>query len=84
MGEAARGPSETLRRKIDQLPTEPGVYIFTDATQRVIYIGKAVNLRSRVRSYFAPGASDGRVLFRAIVGRTAEISFEPIDPDPDF
>ena len=73
MGEAARGPSETLRRKIDQLPTEPGVYIFTDATQRVIYIGKAVNLRSRVRSYFAPGASDGRVLFRAIVGRTADV-----------
>ena len=73
MGEAHTGPSEALRTKIDGLPTEPGVYIFIDAIDRMIYIGQGVNLRSRVRSYFAPGASDGRVLFTAIVGQTANL-----------
>lgn len=73
MGESRRGAVEELRTRIDQLPTVPGVYVFTDDTGRVIYIGKAVNLRSRVRSYFVPGASDGRFLFRAIVQRTADV-----------
>ncbi len=73
MGEASRSLSESLRVKIGTLPTEPGVYIFTDSSKRVIYIGKAVNLRSRVRSYFTSGANDGRILFRAIVSQTAEI-----------
>lgn len=73
MGGAYTGPSEALRTKLDALPTEPGVYIFIDAIGRVIYIGKAVNLRARVRSYFAAGASDGRVLFTAIVKQTVDL-----------
>jgi len=51
------------------------VYIFTDRTGRVIYIGKGVNLRSRARSYFQPGASDTRPLFRAIVSSTADVDW---------
>jgi DNA polymerase III subunit epsilon len=35
------------------LPREPGVYLFRDRGGRVLYVGKATNLRSRVRSYFA-------------------------------
>ena len=37
----------------ENLPRRPGVYLFRDRSDRVIYVGKATNLRSRVRSYFA-------------------------------
>ncbi len=47
---------EDIRAKIADIPTEPGVYLFKDAAGVVLYIGKAKNLRSRVASYFQPGA----------------------------
>jgi excinuclease ABC subunit C len=42
----------SLAEKLDALPTEPGVYQFKNAEGKVIYVGKAQNLRSRVRQYF--------------------------------
>jgi excinuclease ABC subunit C len=41
-----------LQEKLDALPTEPGVYLMKDRRGQVIYVGKAINLRNRVRSYF--------------------------------
>lgn len=41
-----------LEAKLDTLPHEPGVYLMKDRRGEVIYVGKAVNLRNRVRSYF--------------------------------
>jgi len=49
-----------LRQKLDDLPVSPGVYLMKDREGKVIYVGKAVNLRSRVRSYFQPSTSDTR------------------------
>jgi excinuclease ABC subunit C len=44
--------SEKLRRQLAALPGRPGVYIMRNADGRVIYVGKAAKLNSRVRSYF--------------------------------
>lgn len=41
-----------LKPKVDSLPTSPGIYLMKNADGAILYIGKAVNLRARVRSYF--------------------------------
>jgi excinuclease ABC subunit C len=45
-----------LRQKIKNFPTGPGLYFMKSANEKVLYIGKAKNLRSRVASYFQPAA----------------------------
>ncbi len=45
-------PTEQVTEKLKTLPTKPGVYQYFDARGKIIYVGKAVNLRNRVRSYF--------------------------------
>ena len=44
--------SDNIKNKLNQLPTEPGVYHFYNDQQKIIYIGKAKNLKNRVKSYF--------------------------------
>jgi excinuclease ABC subunit C len=44
---------ETLQKKLQHLPTRPGVYLFRDARGEIVYIGKAKSLRARVKSHFA-------------------------------
>jgi len=46
---------EVIRRKIRAFPTGPGLYFMKGPADKVLYIGKAKNLRSRVASYFQPG-----------------------------
>ena len=44
--------SLSLQELIERIPKEPGVYLMKDKKGRIIYVGKAANLRQRVRSYF--------------------------------
>ena len=54
--------SEAIRRRLRAVPDSPGVYLLRDAAGHVIYVGKAVRLRDRLRSYFTPGyAQNARV-----------------------
>ncbi len=59
-----------LHQKIRTLPTSPGVYLYKNAEGQIIYVGKANNLRSRVRSYFLEGkladAKTGSLLREAV------------------
>ena len=48
---------EQLLEKVHRIPAAPGVYFFKDAVGRVIYVGKAVSLRQRVRSYLADSST---------------------------
>jgi len=65
---AARPLEETLRT----LPAQPGAYLMKDAAGAVIYVGKAANLRSRVRSYFQEASGlDARK--RGMVERVAHV-----------
>lgn len=44
----------SFRPKTSEIPTRPGVYRFYDSGRRILYVGKAKNLRARLQSYFAP------------------------------
>jgi excinuclease ABC subunit C len=46
---------ETIKRRLQAVPDTPGVYLFRDNRSQVIYVGKALRLRDRLRSYFTPG-----------------------------
>ncbi|MEA3335534.1 MAG: excinuclease ABC subunit UvrC [Chloroflexota bacterium] len=52
----SRQNSDSLQAKLDSLPTETGVYLMKNDRGQVLYVGKAKNLRSRVRSYFQGSA----------------------------
>ena len=68
----AESASQELAEKIKRFPSGPGVYVMKDRSSRILYIGKAVNLRTRVRSYFT-GSTDGRVLYQFLVGKIADV-----------
>lgn len=56
---ADRSRLAALRARIAKAPLEPGVYKWLDDAGAVLYVGKAKNLRNRLRSYVAPGADHG-------------------------
>lgn len=70
---AVDGPSApALEEQAAGLPTGPGVYLFRSARGRVLYVGKASNLRSRVRSYLRAGG-DGRLRMPAMIEQAADV-----------
>src|ERR1700721_1756796 len=48
--------SNELKKKLTNVPSATGVYIFKDAGEQIVYIGKALSLRQRMRSYFSENA----------------------------
>jgi len=72
--------SEHIQTILQTLPERPGVYLMRDVEGQVIYVGKAVNLRSRVRSYFTPSAQENPKT-RRLVARVADIDFVVTDTE---
>lgn len=65
---------ERLKGQIPRLPLEPGVYIFKDAKGEIIYVGKAKELRTRVRNYFREGG-DGRYHIQFLLPRIHDLDY---------
>jgi excinuclease ABC subunit C len=72
--------SDHLQGILDTLPTRPGCYLMKNAEGQIIYVGKAVNLRSRVRSYFH-GGHDQDVKTRQLVKNIADIEWIVVDSE---
>lgn len=72
MSETKASAREQLKGRIADFPTSPGVYIMKDASEKVMYVGKAKNLRNRVRSYFNAGKD---VKTSLLVRRVAKIDY---------
>jgi excinuclease ABC subunit C len=75
-------PAVEPREKVKTFPTTPGVYLMKDGRGRVIYVGKAVNLRSRAGSYFTKQALEDRRTFD-LVPEIRDIDFVPTDSEVD-
>ncbi len=74
-------PQKThIEEKLQNLPTQPGVYLYRNAGGKVIYVGKAKNLRSRVRSYFQD-ARNLDIKTRALVKQIHEIETIIVDSE---
>lgn len=71
--ETSNLPQE-LTEKLAVLPDKPGVYLMKDEPGRIIYVGKAVNLKNRVRSYFQSGKGHSAKV-RAMVARIRDLEY---------
>lgn len=75
-----KGISMDLQEKLSLLPMSPGVYLMKDKDDQIIYVGKAINLRSRVRSYFQSSKHHGAKV-KALVERIADFEYIVTDSE---
>lgn len=66
--------STELEQKLAHLPDKPGVYLWKDNQKRIIYVGKAVNLKNRVRSYMQSSRNHSPKV-RSMVSRIADLEY---------
>ena len=69
-----------LQEKLKTLPTDPGIYIHKNAAGKIIYIGKAKNLRNRVRQYFQ-SSKNHDTKTRRLVKNIADFEFIVVDSE---
>ncbi|MDR3691823.1 MAG: excinuclease ABC subunit UvrC [Fimbriimonas sp.] len=72
--------AEHIQEKLKQLPSKPGCYIYRDEKQSVLYVGKAISLKNRVRSYFQESTRHG-VRIARMVGKVHDIEWIVVDSE---
>src|SRR5437899_8826382 len=77
-------PAENVdpREKVKQFPAAPGVYLMKDSQGRVLYVGKAKNLRNRAGHYFTQAAAED-LRTTELVRLIADIDFVPAETEVD-
>jgi len=71
---------ELMKEKVRRLPDQPGVYLLKDESDRVIYVGKAMSLRRRVRSYLSEN-TEGSPRLKSLQARLADLDFVVTDSE---
>src|SRR5712691_9215024 len=71
-GKRASGMNEKIQSVLNSLPHKPGIYLMKDAEGTIIYVGKAISLFNRVRSYFQE-STDLSPKNRSMVARIEDI-----------
>jgi excinuclease ABC subunit C len=72
-----------LHEKIRTLPTQAGVYLYKNAEGEVIYVGKAKNLRARVRSYFVEGVALGNAKTGSLLREAVDVEYIVVDNEKE-
>src|SRR3954447_4516816 len=76
--------TDQIRDKLSQLPHKPGVYLMKDRFGRVIYVGKARDIRKRVSQYFHPSRRMGWDLkFNALVEAVHDLDVHTVRSEPE-
>jgi excinuclease ABC subunit C len=76
--------SDSIRKKLSAVPHKPGVYLHRDRFGKVIYVGKALNLRKRVSQYFQSSRRMGWDLkFNALVEAIHDFDFHVVRSEPE-
>src|SRR5579862_3365580 len=68
-----------LTEKIRTIPLRPGVYLYKNAEGKVIYVGKAKNLRARVRSYFQEGVGEANAKTGSLLREAVDVDYIVVD-----
>ncbi|MBA7686176.1 UvrABC system protein C [subsurface metagenome] len=71
----------TLEKKLNRLPDSPGVYLLKDEKRKVLYVGKALSLRKRVRSYFQRTSFSSRI--HSLVGQIKDLEWVITDSEAE-
>lgn len=69
-----------VTEKLEHIPEKPGVYLMRDRAGKIIYVGKAVSLKQRVKSYFQKGSSQSPKV-KIMVGKVADLEFIVTDSE---
>jgi len=73
---------EIIREKIKHLPNRPGIYKFFDENDEIIYVGKAVDIRKRVSSYFNKSTQHNKKTLK-LISHIRNIQFTIVDTESD-
>jgi excinuclease ABC subunit C len=73
-------PTERVQERLKSLPRQPGCYLYRDEEGDVLYVGKAVDLRARVRSYFRRSTVHGARIER-MVSKVRDVEWIVVDSE---